>query len=83
MRGNSAGYSYFQTKNRSQRDWLHALRLKGGEGKVKQVSMNGAIFRVWDNVRLTPASLQSEFCILTSDEQRRQPILESLADRGA
>jgi hypothetical protein len=35
--------------------------------------------RVWDNVRLTPASLQSEFCILTSDEQRRQPILESLA----
>jgi hypothetical protein len=35
--------------------------------------------RVWDNVRLTPASLQSEFCILQSDEQRRQPILESLA----
>lgn len=35
--------------------------------------------RVWDNVRLTPSSLQSEFCILTSDEQRKQPILESLA----
>lgn len=35
--------------------------------------------QVWDNVRLWPASLQSEFCILQSDEQRRQPILESLA----
>jgi len=35
--------------------------------------------RVWDNVRLMPASVQSEFCILQSDEQRRQPILESLA----
>jgi hypothetical protein len=35
--------------------------------------------QVWDNVRLWPGSLQSEFCILQSDEQRRQPILESLA----
>lgn len=36
-------------------------------------------FRAWDNVRLTPASLQSEFCILHSDEQRNRPILEGLA----
>jgi hypothetical protein len=35
--------------------------------------------RVWDNVYLSPDSLQSEFCILPSDEQRRQPILESLS----
>ena len=35
--------------------------------------------QIWDNVHLVPASLQSEFCILQSDEQRRQPILESLA----
>lgn len=35
--------------------------------------------RIWDNVNLTPASLQSEFCILHSDEGRRQSILESLA----
>jgi len=35
--------------------------------------------RIWDNVHLVPSSLQSEFCILQSDEQRRQPILESLA----
>lgn len=38
-----------------------------------------ADMRVWDNVRLTPLSLQSEFCILQSDDGRRQPILESLA----
>ena len=36
-------------------------------------------FRVWDSVNLAPPSLESEFCILTSDEQRRQPILEGLA----
>lgn len=35
--------------------------------------------RVWDNVSLEPSSLQSEFCILQSDEQRKQPILEGLA----
>jgi hypothetical protein len=35
--------------------------------------------RLWDNVRSTPASLESSFCILPNDEQRRQPILESLA----
>lgn len=35
--------------------------------------------RAWDNVRVTPGSLQSEFCILHSDEGRRQTILESLA----
>src|SRR5207253_11174610 len=35
--------------------------------------------RVWDNVRLAPESLQSELCILHSDEQRNRPILEALA----
>jgi hypothetical protein len=35
--------------------------------------------RAWDNVLSKPGSLQSEFCVLPSDEQRRQPILESLA----
>jgi hypothetical protein len=35
--------------------------------------------RIWDNVSLYPASLQSEFCILHSDESRRQSILESLS----
>jgi hypothetical protein len=35
--------------------------------------------RVWDNVNLAPLSFQSEFCVLTSDEQRKQPILENLA----
>ncbi|HJQ24660.1 MAG TPA: hypothetical protein VKA60_12150 [Blastocatellia bacterium] len=35
--------------------------------------------RLWDDVSLAPESLQSEFCILPNDEQRRQSILESLA----
>lgn len=35
--------------------------------------------RIWDDVLLTPASFESEFCILPNDEQRRQPILEGLA----
>jgi hypothetical protein len=35
--------------------------------------------RIWDDVLLRPGSVESEFCILPNDEQRRQPILESLA----
>jgi hypothetical protein len=35
--------------------------------------------RVWDNVYVSPASLQSGICILQNDDQRRQPILETLA----
>lgn len=35
--------------------------------------------RGWDNVFLTPGSLQSEFCILQGDEPRNRPILEHLA----
>lgn len=35
--------------------------------------------RIWEDVLVTPPSLESEFCILPNDEQRRQPILESLA----
>lgn len=34
--------------------------------------------RLWDDVCSTPASEQSEFCVLPNDEQRK-PILESLA----
>ena len=36
-------------------------------------------FRIWEDVNVVPASLQSEFCLLPNDEQRRQSILESLA----
>ena len=35
--------------------------------------------RIWDNVFSRPPSLQSQFCVLPNDEQRRQPILESLS----
>ncbi|HUM69436.1 MAG TPA: hypothetical protein PLK31_11380 [Chloroflexota bacterium] len=51
-----------------------------GSGRQNQIDEHEwNDIRVWDNVHLTPTSLQSEFCILTSDEQRKQPILESLA----
>jgi len=50
---------------------------KGRQGEAGEPEWSDV--QVWDNVRLTPASLQSEFCILQSDDQRRQPILESLA----
>src|SRR5918912_1336211 len=50
---------------------------RGGQDQTSEPGWND--IRIWDNVRLIPASLQSEFCILQSDEQRRQPILESLA----
>jgi len=46
---------------------------------VEPVAIPWQDLRIWDNVRISPASLQSEFCVLPSDEQRRQPILESLA----
>jgi len=35
--------------------------------------------RIWDDVRVSPGSYQAEICVLPSDEQRRSPILESLA----
>jgi hypothetical protein len=34
--------------------------------------------RLWDNVRASPNSLESEFCILSTDDSKRQPILEAL-----
>jgi hypothetical protein len=34
--------------------------------------------RIWENVQVLPASYQSDFCILSGDESKRQPILESL-----
>lgn len=36
-------------------------------------------YRVWEDVLVKPASLESEFCVLPNDEQKKQPILESLA----
>ena len=35
--------------------------------------------RIWEDVRVSPESYQAEFCVLPSDEQRKSPILESLA----
>lgn len=33
--------------------------------------------RIWENLKVTPPSYQSEFCVLSGDEPKRQPILES------
>lgn len=64
----------------SEPTWLAScFEVEGRGGKGQTDEHEWSDLRVWDNVRLTPASLQSEFCILTSDDQRRQPILESLA----
>jgi len=35
--------------------------------------------RIWEDERVSPESYQAEFCVLPSDEQRKSPILESLA----
>jgi hypothetical protein len=35
--------------------------------------------RIWEDVKVEPVSLESEICVLHSDESRRQSILESLA----
>ena len=50
-----------------------------GNGKRDDKESKWEDLRVWDNVRVTPESLQAEFCVMPSDEQRRSPILESLA----
>ena len=55
------------------------FEVEGWGGKDPTGEQKWADIRVWDNVDLAPTSLQSQFCILQSDEQRRQPILESLA----
>lgn len=55
------------------------FEVEGRAGKDYADKLRWDDVRIWDNVNLSPASLQSEFCILQSDEPRRQPILESLA----
>ncbi len=32
---------------------------------------------IWDDVNVVPSSLESEFCILTGDDSKKQPLLES------
>lgn len=55
------------------------FEIEGNRDKYQEEYNYGfSYLESWDNVRLTPTSLQSEFCILQSDEQRKQPILESL-----
>jgi hypothetical protein len=55
------------------------FEVEGWRGQDQTSESEWSDIKIWDNVRLVPTSLQSEFCILQSDEQRRQPILETLA----
>ena len=55
------------------------LEVEGWRDQEQPSNSNWFDARIWDNIFLDPVSLQSEFCILQNDEQRRQPILESLA----
>ena len=34
--------------------------------------------RIWEDIQVEPQSYQAEFCVLSGDDQKRQPILESL-----
>jgi hypothetical protein len=49
------------------------------EGKKAPAPYLFDCVRVWDEVSVTPSSLQAEFCVMKSDETRRQTILESHA----
>jgi hypothetical protein len=55
------------------------FEVKGWKKREPIVKPEWNEVQIWDNVNLMPASLQSEFCILQNDEQRRPPILETLA----
>lgn len=59
------------------------LEVEGWTESNEQPGSNpGQVWRdlqIWDNVRLTPASLQAEFCVHPSDGSAKQPTLEKLA----
>jgi hypothetical protein len=60
-----------------QASCLEVEGLVKGQGR-SEGSIEWTDYRVWDDVRVIPTSLKSEFCILSSDDSRKQPILESL-----
>jgi hypothetical protein len=50
-----------------------------GEGNRPGSDLPWKDLRLWENVSLVPASFESEFCVLPSDEPRNRPLLERLA----
>src|SRR5215212_3389256 len=58
----------------SEKDRVRCLSVEAWKSSSEPFNVMSA----WDDVRVTPASLESQFCVLQSDEPRRQPILESL-----
>jgi hypothetical protein len=54
------------------------LGVPDGSGKPGPILDEYISIRVWDDIRVKPASLESQFCIMHSNDSGRQPILESL-----
>ena len=80
MRGNSDGYSYSQTENRSQRGWLHALRLKGEEGTVKRAIMNGTIFEFGTMFVLRQLRFSQNFAFSQAMSKDGKPLAGAAKD---
>ena len=49
-----------------------------GSFRQSEESAKWEDIRPWDTVQVVPASPESEFCILSGDDSKRQPILEAL-----
>jgi hypothetical protein len=66
----------------TQLQWLFLVEEARADSVVRASSFQVEAdieVRVWDDVRVMPASLESEFCVLKGDEPRRASLLESLA----
>ena len=56
---------------------VSCLEVKGGP-PTKTEHGGWRDFRIWEDIQVEPQSYQSEFCVLSGDDSKRQPILESL-----
>jgi hypothetical protein len=66
----------------TQLQWLFLVEEARADSVVRASSFQVEAdieVRVWDDVRVMPASLESQFCVLKGDEPRRASLLESLA----
>jgi hypothetical protein len=56
---------------------VSCLEVKGGP-PTKADHRGWRDHRIWEDLQVDPPSYQSEFCVLSGDDPKRQPILESL-----
>jgi hypothetical protein len=54
------------------------LGIATGSSKLGPIEDEYKSIRIWDDVRIKPASLESQFCVMHGNDSGRQPILESL-----